>query len=293
MIATSHVESELGCWAVTAYTPLDGDPLREVLQRAWLFNGTTAMPRERVFPDGTLEIVLQLNASYRPAGDDAAAPYPVLSAGGMRTAPLTIENDGRPVRVLGLVLRPPGAFALLRTPLHELTDRDVDLHDVIGRAAADFGERCTQASTDAHCMTASLDWIRGRLVRAPEPRAPVASALAQLEAGRGDLAIASLEALSGASRARFAAAFRDQVGVTPKRFARILRFRRALELLDASEAPLGAIAAQAGYYDQPHMNAEFRVHAGLTPQGYRRAQRFPNSTSLAEQIFQDAVAVPA
>jgi AraC-like DNA-binding protein len=293
MIATSRVESELGCWASTAYTPQAGDPLGDVVQRAWLFDGTTAFPRERVFPDGTVEIVLQLNAAYRPAGDAGAEPYPVLSAAGLRTESLTIENDGRPVRVLGLVLRPPGAFAVLRTPLHELTDRDVDLQAVIGRPAAELGERCTQARTDAACVTAALDWIRARLERAPEPRAPVASALAQLEADGGDLAIARLEALSGASRARFAAAFRDHVGVTPKRFARILRFRRALELLDASEAPLGAIAAQAGYYDQPHMNAEFRVHAGLTPQGYRRAQRYPNSTSLAEQIFQDAVAVPA
>jgi AraC-like DNA-binding protein len=186
-------------------------------------------------------------------------------------------------------LRPTGAFALLQSSLHPLTGLDLDLRDVIGRSAAELAERCERARGDVACVTASREWLRGRIARAPQPEKLVSRAVAQIEAGGGDLAIAELEGLGGASKGRFAATFRDRVGVTPKRFARIVRFRRALELLAASDVPLGAIAAQAGYYDQPHMNAEFHVHAGMTPAAFRRAQRYPNGTSLAGQFFQDAI----
>jgi AraC-like DNA-binding protein len=287
MIATTRVDSPLGCWTLTDYVPAAGDRLGDVLQRVWLFNGATTLPRERIFPDGTLEIVLQLDAQYRLVSDGPGELFSPLSVGGMRTTAMTIEGSGRPVRVLGMRLRPTGAFALLRTSLHPLTGLDLDLHDVIGRAAAELGERCATAQNDAACVVASVDWARAHIARAPEPAPRVARAVAQIEANGGDVAIAGLDALGGASRARFVAAFRDHVGVTPKRFARIVRFRRALELLHAGDAPLGAIAAQVGYYDQPHMNAEFRIHAGMTPQALRRAERYPNSTSLPEQFFQD------
>jgi len=251
------------------------------------------MPRERLFPDGSLEIVLQLDADYRPALDGPSEPFPVLSVGGIRTASHTIENSGRPVRVLGIGLWPAGAYALLRTSLRELTDLDLDLHDVIGRAAAEFGTLCWDAHGDAACVGAAVEWMRARIGRAPEPAALVARTLAQIEADGGDLLIAALDGFDGKAGGRFAAAFRDQVGVTPKRFARIVRFRRALELVRHGEASLAEIAGRTGYYDQPHMNAEFRVHAGMSPQAFRRAVHYPNSVSLAEQNLQDEVATSA
>ncbi len=294
MIVTSRVDSPLGSWSLTDYAPPAGDELSGVLQRVWLFNGATALPRERVFPDGTLEIVLQLDAVYRPVQDGTAGePFAPLSVGGIRTTAMTIQGPGRPVRVLGLRLQPTGAFALLRTALHPLTGLDFDLHDVIGRAAAELGERCSEARNDAACVAASLEWVRARIALAPERATLVLRAVAQIEAHGGDVAIAALDALGGASRSRFVAAFRDHVGVTPKRFARIMRFGRVLELLQRSDAPLSEIAAQAGYYDQPHMNAEFRVHAGMTPQALRLARRYPDSTHLAEHFFQDDVAASA
>ena len=287
MITSQRVDSVLGSWTLTELKPGSSDPFCDVIERLWLFNGTTALPRERVFPDATLEIVLQLDAEYRPVGEYRAEPFPPLSLGGIRTTAMTIEGPGRRVRVLGMRLRPAGAYGLLRTSLRPLTDLDLDLHDVIGPAAAELAERCTASASDAACVAASLEWVRARLARAPEPADFVTRALEQIEALGGDVAIARLDALCGTSRRRFAAAFQDHVGVTPKRFARLVRFRRALELVQVSDAPLGTIALQAGYYDQPHMNAEFAVHAAMSPLALRNAARYPNGNHLAEQNFQD------
>jgi AraC-like DNA-binding protein len=294
MLATSYVESALGYWTVTAWRPAAGDQLVSAVQNIWLFDGVTALERERVFPDGSLEIIVQIDAAYRPADLPNAQPFPPLSAGGIRTGPFLIEAPRRRVRVLGVRLLPAGAFAIFGTSLRWLTDQDLDLHDVVGRAAEELANRCHDARTDSACVEVAVAWLRGRVERGRMPDHLVLELADRIEADGGAGAIGALDGENGRSRSRFAAHFRDQIGVAPKQFARIVRFRRALELLTTTDAPLGEIAFAAGYYDQPHMNAEFREFAGMTPRVFRTARRYPNSTSLAEaapepeQFFQDA-----
>ena len=88
-----------------------------------------------------------------------------------------------------------------------------------------------------------------------------------------DAAIAELRRATGFSKRRLVGAFRDEIGVPPKLYARLVRFQRASALLDAGAATLAEVALAAGYYDQPHMNAEFREFARLTPRRYLAARR--------------------
>jgi len=60
--------------------------------------------------------------------------------------------------------------------------------------------------------------------------------------------------------------FRDVVGMSPKAFAKLARFHRALDAAtDRTQASWGRIAAATGYYDQAHLIDEFRTIAGVTP----------------------------
>ena len=74
----------------------------------------------------------------------------------------------------------------------------------------------------------------------------------------------------GLGEKRLRQLFSSQVGVTPKRFARIARMQALLTLAAASEAPRwAALAVACGYYDQAHLIQEFRSLTGLTPSSYR------------------------
>jgi AraC-like DNA-binding protein len=60
--------------------------------------------------------------------------------------------------------------------------------------------------------------------------------------------------------------FREAVGVSPKAFARLRRFQRAVRAArEDGAASWASIAAGAGYYDQAHLITEFRAIAGVTP----------------------------
>jgi AraC-like DNA-binding protein len=120
----------------------------------------------------------------------------------------------------------------------------------------------------------------------------VAWAAREIEHRRGNLTIGELQQEIGWSRSRFATAFGEQVGVPPKQLARIVRFRRALELVHRGGAPLAEVAFRAGYSDQPHFNTDFREFAGVTPSEYLAAQRYPSSTNVVARkarrtFFQD------
>lgn len=72
------------------------------------------------------------------------------------------------------------------------------------------------------------------------------------------------------------ARFREAIGPAPKTAARIMRFRRAVDRLSLDDGSrLGEIALDCGYYDQPHLNRDFRELAGTSP-GEFVASRLPD-----------------
>jgi methylphosphotriester-DNA--protein-cysteine methyltransferase len=130
----------------------------------------------------------------------------------------------------------------------------------------------------------AIAWLSSRL-RRPDARTAhpaVELAVRRIAVSAGTRRIAALRAETGLGDGRLIALFRQQVGVTPKRLARIHRLDRALGLLARGGGALAGVAAEAGYHDQPHMNAEFRELAGLTPREFLTARRYPNSLSLPE-----------
>jgi AraC-like DNA-binding protein len=70
----------------------------------------------------------------------------------------------------------------------------------------------------------------------------------------------------GVSERHLRRVFRETVGVGPKTFAKVTRFRRAVRAASAgNHASWATIAAAAGYYDQAHLISEFHAIAGVTP----------------------------
>ena len=68
--------------------------------------------------------------------------------------------------------------------------------------------------------------------------------------------------------------FAGQVGLSPRRLARILRMRRLLEDIDVYGLVGWADkAADLGWFDQGHLIRDFKRHTGVTPSQYVAAQR--------------------
>jgi AraC-like DNA-binding protein len=282
-IVAQGFDTNLGRWTHTEWRPAPGHRLGWAVERVWDFHGMASLPQERVFPNGLLELIVQLDDRYFDVNPGTVTPTPATCVTGIFSKPIVVQAPRRPCRVLGVRLHPPGAWALLASPLSELADVTADLGSLFGPAVAELAERCADAATGIERVHRTVAWLGRQL---DGPKAGVADPAVQwvacaIAATGGRRPIGSLRAETSLTSGRLLALFRQQVGVTPKRLARIHRFNRALTLLTGT-GTLADVALRAGYYDQPHMNAEFRAMAGLTPRAFLTATRFPNSLSLPE-----------
>ena len=276
-VTTLHNDDALGRWVYHEWKP---PLLAGLVDRFWYSAGTAALPRKRIFPNGMLELLVTLGEPMRLVEGQGVERFVDGTLSGLHSRPLTIEM-GASQETLGLRLRPAGAYALLARPLGELSDVTLQLDAIVGRVARELAARVHDAASIAERFQLVHDWVRERLARATAVEPAVAWSATQIERSAGAVPIAALRRETGFSKTRLAAAFRDQIGFTPKRYARILRFRRALALLHEGALPAVEVALDAGYYDQPHMIADFRAMAGMTPRQFAAARRYAQSMSTA------------
>ena len=86
------------------------------------------------------------------------------------------------------------------------------------------------------------------------------------------LSLAQLAALSNLSLHRFAAVFRQQVGMPPHQYLCRLRVAHAQSLLRQGTPPIAA-AVETGFFDQSHLIRHFKRLCGVTPGQFLAAGR--------------------
>lgn len=279
-IFTRAIESPLGRWIFAEWRP---GHLAGLVESIWYFDGTVAQPRERVFPCGIVEIILHLGDRYRLVDGRESSLCSPACLTGVQKSPIVIEAPGRHCRVMGVRLHPIGTYAILGVAVEAVTGLTIDLAELGGPEIADLVERCEAAPSLEERFRIVARWVATRLARARWEAEPAIAWIAgEIERRAGIVSISALQERAGLSKNRLLSGFREQVGVTPKLFARIHRFRNAMSMLHQGVAPLSRVALDAGYYDQAHMNAEFRELGGLTPLEFVRSARYPGSSSLAE-----------
>ena len=98
------------------------------------------------------------------------------------------------------------------------------------------------------------------------------AALAALVASRGRLGVEVLARRMGCSARHLRAVVRAALRVGPATAARLLRAEAAIEAIGGTDAPLAAVALDAGFADQAHMTRAVRELAGATPARLRSVQ---------------------
>lgn len=87
--------------------------------------------------------------------------------------------------------------------------------------------------------------------------------------------VAQIVAWSGQSPRQIQRWFAREIGMPPRRYIRLLRFRAAMIGLDNSNASMAHRAADGGYADQAHMARDFRLLAGTAPSKARATLKGP------------------
>ncbi|MDB6121629.1 MAG: bacterial regulatory helix-turn-helix s, AraC family protein [Pedosphaera sp.] len=225
-----------------------------------------ALHRDAHLPDTNPVAAFSFRGECRLDGNQWAPPTAFT---GLRETLRTHEHCHSHA-VLLATFTPVGAAAFLQPPLEEFSGTTTDLAGILGRPEEldQLHEQLAEAQNHGRRVKLLEDFLIARVrVSAPDPL--VAAAVAWLDQGAGARRIGDLTQYIGLSQSALERRFRRIIGISPKKFASMVRLRHAVRLR-AAGADLTAIAHAAGYFDQSHFIKDFRRAIGSTPDAFFR-----------------------
>lgn len=198
--------------------------------------------------------------------DGAFGGLPSAFVAGLDEA-YSVVDVGGSVSCLDVKMTPLGAYQVLGVPMSELTGRVIDLGELAGRAGRRLTDEVHETTTWERRFDLIDDFMRSRARSGPLPAPQVTWALRRVLDAHGRVRVTEIAEDVGWSHRHLIAKFREQVGLPPKMLARIVRFDALVQRIRTSSEPVRWIelAYECGYYDQAHLNRDFREFAGTTP----------------------------
>ena len=142
----------------------------------------------------------------------------------------------------------------------ELLDREVALADVFPMFGEELNKQIQAAPDTAARVAISDDALRHALADNRVRDEPIRS-LNKVVAG-GAASGRDIASSLGVSERTLRRLWHQVVGLEHRKFVSLMRFHRALGMVDAGEE-LSFVAAECGYADQPHLARDFKNIAGL------------------------------
>ena len=273
--------SPLGRWELAAARPVEA--LRPFAREYVGWHEHVSVPLcRRELPTEEAPLIINFGAPFHMFAPGSARRGRNLASfvtGAYDTYQLVeSEGDSSGVQINFTLL---GMRLLVGRPMEDMTNRALVPEDIFGGFARELTDRLYDASSwDA--WFACLDRaIASRMCDPRDVSAGVRCAWHRLIASRGGARIGAIVQEVGWSQRHLIAQFRHELGVSPKVFARLLRFGRVARAVRADPTvDLAGLAISAGYYDQSHLARDVGEFAGATP-GALRESLLPGGGFLA------------
>ncbi|MCG8650865.1 MAG: helix-turn-helix transcriptional regulator, partial [Pirellulales bacterium] len=212
-------------------------------------------------PDGCTSLIVRY-------GGDGGPPLTILFGPQLEPHQVSV---GQGDRFFGCRFQPQAAGNLLGLAAPSLTNVSEPAGFRLPKLVAWLAEHLP-AQPHAETVHQALTTVLASRLESATPVDPLASAaVREIVRTGGDCSITGLARAVGLSVRHLQRRFRNAVGISPKQFCRIRRFRSAAaELLRVSPRSWINVAYEYGFSDQAHLAREFSQLIGLTAQELRQ-----------------------
>ena len=258
-------ESPIGTWNLVEAQP--APDLSDAVECYW--EGWGEMPPlvEKILPRTGVELMFNLKGQHvvqeldgKPFGADYLSGW--LS--GLQRRYMLIETTGGS-HFIAARLRPWGAWRLLREPMREVSCRVPLIDDIWGNDAERLSMRFAEAPNLYARFDLLEDHLRRRIDFHKSGDPGVIEASRRMIGSQGRMRIHALCKSIGTSRVTLSRKFREQVGLTPKTYARVVRISSLMDHLAVqNEDSWAMLAEDFGYHDQAHLSHDFQEFCGAT-----------------------------
>ncbi|MCD1261194.1 AraC family transcriptional regulator [Paenibacillus athensensis] len=244
-----------------------------LLQEEWSPINYANRSPVKVLPSAMTVIGIQYGEPMSVLADGEAKLLGSSGLTGMQTAPREYVSTGR-IGTIIVRFKPGGLTAFTAYPIHEFLDANVDLKLVFPPHAVDEMEQRLREAADAAGRIAAVNRFLLAVCR-DKPAVGLPLHIAeQIDQAAGQVSIEHLAAQAFVSKRTLERHFNEAIGISPKKFAGILRFQQAIRLRKAGCSYLDIVEA-CGYSDHAHFARDFKTFAGCTPEPFFRGESQP------------------
>lgn len=193
----------------------------------------------------------------------------VATASGVLTDTFVRHLGGRG-QALGVMFRPAGFRPLLGRPMTTITDRSLDLADILGPEVVDVASQVDSSDFDAAVQVIS-DFLEPLFPEEPEVGEEVSAIVELISADPGVTSVSDLADRLAIHPRRLQRLFAEHVGVTPRWVITRARLHAVAEEVKRRDRRSWAdLALALGFADQAHMTRRFTDAVGDPPARYAR-----------------------
>lgn len=209
----------------------------------------------KILPDGCVDIILNVGDDFLSTdGKFCMKNETAYLVGTMTKFKDSILRPG--TSLIGIRFKPAGfSFFYKYASLHEITDQTIEFEK---KLAPEIGNHL-----DDHVHY--LD--RFFLNKLSDPNPALLKIIADIENKNGRESVTGIAQKHCVTPRQLERIFKHFIGISPKQFSGIVRFRHALSLIKykSKDRNLLDIALDCGYFDHANLGNEFKKYAGNTP----------------------------
>lgn len=227
-----------------------------------------------VIPDEYCVLGIQVQGRIHVHKENSFQKLNVSGITGMMTGSKTFRANQNTVSFL--IRIPPVILARhVAVPLNEIVNQSVSLDSLFPEnGVRSLHEDCIQEYEEG--LESGWAWKRFQSELKPLKPEPkyFKESIQRIRSRAGEISISSLASNLGISQSKLEKDYKEFLGLSPKDYACLIRFRNAL-LLKKESSNLTDLAYRSGYYDQAHFIREFKKRTGQNPkQWFQNGNRF-------------------
>ena len=218
---------------------------------------------ERTLATGNMQLIFHRKERLFSTLSNDFQPQAFIS--GQSSGYSDVASDGN-LSMIVVVFRPYGIKALFPMSMMEFQNKNIPVEDIGDNALKELGKKIMTTHDNTKCIELIEEFLLKRINGFNDFNFKRVYNAIQLINQQIDIKISNLAQSVYLSQKQFNRVFTDYVGTSPKEFARIVRFQQVLYMLEKNaEINLTQLAADCGFYDQPHFIKEFKTLSGYTP----------------------------
>lgn len=171
--------------------------------------------------------------------------------------------------IVGVVFFPESFAKLFNFPLEEIKSGGRSLDDEVSEVYQVLYERLQEALTDQQRVLLLNEFIERQLQDVDFSFTKFDQLIKAIRLDGGGISIADLAKESNLSERTLQRNMKSLIGLTPKSYSNVMRFKKALEFIHANPTIDWQDTLYAcGYYDQAHFIKDFKKYTNKTPRAF-------------------------